>query len=59
MLVKDMNCCDEFPGMILSKEYLYACILLIGVTFEVLPFSSYVFSPTMLPLLETFLELLL
>jgi hypothetical protein len=29
------------------------------VTFEVLPFSSYALSPMMLPLLETFLELLL
>jgi hypothetical protein len=33
--------------------------LLRGVTFEVLPLSSYALSPTMLPVLETFLELLL
>jgi len=33
--------------------------LLTGVTFEVLPLSSYAFTPMMLPLLETFLELVI
>jgi hypothetical protein len=40
----------------------HTCILnslLWGVTFEVLPLSRYAFSPTMLPLLEIFFELLL
>jgi len=40
--------------MILLQAY-----LLRGVTFEVLPLGSYALSPVMLPLLETFLELLL
>jgi hypothetical protein len=45
----------EVPGMILLQaSYLYTYSLLRGVTFEVLPFSSYALSPTMLPLLETF-----
>jgi len=35
---------------------LYAHSLLRGVTFKVLPLSSYAFIPTMLPLLETFQE---
>jgi hypothetical protein len=37
----------------------YSYSLLRGVTFDVLPLSSYALSPTMLPLLETFWELLL
>jgi len=43
--------------MILSQAYLYTYNLLKGVAFKVLPFSSYALSPTMLPLLETFMEL--
>jgi hypothetical protein len=55
-----MRCAYEGPGMILLQaSYLYPYSLLRGVTFEVLPLSSYAFSPMMLPLLETFLELLL
>jgi hypothetical protein len=49
----------EVHGMILLQAYLYAHSLLRGVTFEVLPLSSYALSPTMLLLLETFLILLL
>jgi hypothetical protein len=45
--------------MILWQSYLYIYSMLRGVTFEVLPLSSYALTPTMLPLLETFLELLL
>jgi hypothetical protein len=47
--------------MILLQAYLYThtYTLLRGVTFRVLPLSSYALSPTMLPLVETFLELLL
>jgi hypothetical protein len=45
--------------MALFQAYLYTYSLLRGVTFEVLPLSSCALSPTMLPLLETFLELLL
>jgi hypothetical protein len=52
-------CGYEVAGMILLQAYLYTYSLLRGVTFEVLPFSSYALSPRMLPLLETFLELLL
>jgi len=44
--------------MILLQTYLYTYSLLRGVTFEVLPLSSYGLTPTMLPLLETFLGLL-
>jgi hypothetical protein len=43
--------------MILLQAYPYTHSLLRGVTSEVLPMSSYALSPTMLPLLETFLEL--
>jgi hypothetical protein len=50
----------DVPGMVLLKAYLYTYnILRGGVNFKVLPLSSYALSPTMLPLLETFLELLL
>jgi len=45
--------------MILLQAYPYTYSLLRGFTFEVCPFSSYALSPTMLQLLETFLELLL
>jgi hypothetical protein len=37
---------------------LHTYSLLKGITFEVLLLSSYALSPTILPLLETFLELL-
>jgi len=45
----------KVPGMILLQAHLYTYSLLRGVTFEVLSFSNYALSPTMLPLLETFL----
>jgi len=45
--------------MVLLQTYLYTYSLLRGFPFEVSPLSSYALSPTMLPLLETFLELLL
>jgi hypothetical protein len=54
-----MRCGYEVPGMILLQACLYTYSLLRGVTFEVLPLSSYALSPTILPLLETFVELLL
>jgi len=54
-----MRCGYEVTGMILLQAYLYTYSLLRGVTFEVLPLSSYALSPMMLPLLETFLEFLL
>jgi hypothetical protein len=41
-------------GLILLHPYPYTNSLLRGVTFQVLPLSSYALSPTMLPLLETF-----
>jgi len=47
------------PGMFLLQAYPYTYSLLRGVTFEVLTFSSYARSPTMLPLLKIFLDLLL
>jgi len=40
----------------LQASYLYTHSLLRGVTFKVLPLSSYALSPTVLSLLETFLE---
>jgi hypothetical protein len=49
----------KFPECFYCYFY-HTCILnslLTGVTFEVLPLSSYALCPTMLPLLETFLEL--
>jgi len=58
-LVKNTRCGYEVPGTILLQPYLYTDSLLRGVTFKVLPLSSYVLNPMMLPLLETFLELLL
>jgi hypothetical protein len=51
-------CGYKVPGMILLQAYLNSYSPLRGVTFLVLPFSSYALSPTMLPLLETFLEIL-
>jgi hypothetical protein len=52
-----MRCGYEIPGIILLQIYMNAYSLLRGVTFEVLPLSSCALSPTMLPLLEAFLEL--
>jgi len=52
-------CGYEVPGMILLQIYLYNYSLLRGLTFELLPLCSYAPSPMMLPLMETFLELLL
>jgi len=49
----------EVPGMVLLQAYLYMHCLLIEVTFKVPLLSSCALSPLMLPLLETFLELLL
>jgi hypothetical protein len=49
----------EVPGMILLQTYLYTYNLLRRFTFKVLPLSSYAISPMMLPLVATFLELLL
>jgi len=56
--IKYMRCGDEVPGMILLQACLYTYSSLRVVTFEVLPLNSYAPSPTMLPLLEIFLELL-
>jgi hypothetical protein len=52
-----MKCGYEVPGMILLQAYLYTYSLPRGVTFEVLPMSSYALSSVMLQLLETSLEL--
>jgi hypothetical protein len=49
----------EVSGMILLQAYLYTYTLLKGVAFVVLPLGSYAFRPIILPLLKTFLELLL
>jgi len=54
-----MNCGYEVPVMIALQAYPYTYSLLREVTFEVRPLSSCAFSPTMLPLFETFLDLLL
>jgi hypothetical protein len=48
------RCSYEVPRIILLQAYLHAYSLPAGVTFEVLPLSSYAISPTMLPLVETF-----
>jgi hypothetical protein len=53
------SCGYEVTGIILLQAYLFHYSLLRGVTFEVLPLSSYALSPTMLPQLETCLELLM
>jgi hypothetical protein len=52
------SCGYEVPGMVLLQVYLYTYGLLRRVTFELLILSSYALSPTMLPLLEIFLEFL-
>jgi len=52
-----MTCGYEVTGMVLLQAYLYTYNLLRGVTFEVLPLSNYALSPTLLPPVETFLEL--
>jgi len=51
------RCGYEVSGMILLQAYLYTYSLLRGVNYEVLPLRTYVLSPMMLSLLETFLEL--
>jgi hypothetical protein len=48
----------KFPEQFYCKHNCLYSVLR-GVSFEVLPLSSYALSPRMLPLLETFLELLL
>jgi hypothetical protein len=54
------RCGYEVPGSILLQTLcLYTYRLMREVTFKELPLSSYALSPTMLPLLETFLGLLL
>jgi len=58
-VITNMSCGYDAPGMILLQPNLYTYGLLTGVAFEVLPLSSYALIPTMLLLLETFLELLL
>jgi hypothetical protein len=50
----DTKCGYEVPGVILLQSYLHTYSLLRGITFEVLPLSSYALSPTMLLLLEIF-----
>jgi hypothetical protein len=45
--------------MILLQDYLYTYNFLRGVTFEVLPLGTYALRPMILPLLETFSELLI
>jgi hypothetical protein len=61
VLLKKWNtrCGYEVPGMNLLQACLCIYSLPRGVTFEVLPLDSCAFSPTMLPLMETVLELLL
>jgi hypothetical protein len=57
---KHTRCGYEVTGIILLQaSHLYTHSLLRGVAFKVLPLSSYRYSPTVLPLLETFLEILL
>jgi hypothetical protein len=52
-------CGNEDFEMILLQAYLYNYSLLKGVTFKVLPMSSYALRLISLPLSKTFLELLL
>jgi len=53
------SCGCEVPRMILLQaSYRYTYRFLKGVTFKVLPLSTYALIPMMLQLLETFLELL-
>jgi hypothetical protein len=54
-----VRCGYAVPRMILLQAYPYTYTLLRQVTFKVLPLSRCALSPTILPLLETFLELLL
>jgi hypothetical protein len=44
--------------MISLQAYLYTYSLLRGINFEVLPVGGFAFCPMMLPMMETFLELL-
>jgi hypothetical protein len=53
------RCGCDVHGMVLLQAHLHYYSLLRGFTVEVLPLSSYALSSTMLPLLETFLELVL
>jgi hypothetical protein len=57
--VKYMRCGYKVPGMILLQSCVYTSSLLRGVTFKLHPLSSHALSQIMLPLLKTFLELLL
>jgi hypothetical protein len=52
-------CGYEVPGIVLLQAYLCTYNLLRSVTFQVPPLSSYALRPMTMPLLETFLELLL
>jgi len=57
---QNTRCGCKVPGIILLQaSYLNTYSLLRGVTFTVLTFSSYVLSRMMMPLPETFCELLL
>jgi hypothetical protein len=56
------GCGYEVSGMMLLQAlylYTYTYTFLRGVTFKVLPLSRYALGSTTLPLLETFLDLLL
>jgi len=55
----NMRCGYGVPKTILLQAYLYIYSLPREVTFELLPLNRYALSITMLPLLKTFLELLL
>jgi len=58
--VVNTTCSYNVTRIISLQTYLYSSYsLLKGVTFKVLPLSSYALSPVMLPLLGTFLKLLL
>jgi len=59
LATQHIRCGWEIPGMISLQAYLYPYSLMKGVTFEVLPLSNYTLSPMMLPMIGTFLELLL
>jgi hypothetical protein len=59
MQIKLQGVAMKFSDFYLQASYLYTYSFLRGVTFEALPLSSYALGPVMLPLLETFLELLL
>jgi hypothetical protein len=48
---------DSVRKLLDTPSYPYSYSLQRGITFEVLPLSSCALSPTMLPLLETFLQL--